>query len=763
MKNKQLYSYFLLALLVVMQIVLSLFPVAEVFSSGIFLSVLHIMLITGLWAAVFPVIFSLCRGRLSKKNREYDLALEQSIDAFLNSLIKISSGNLTSEIKEESYFRNKYIGKAATGSRAGILIDQSMEELNAVTATPLKRISFTGGNNFHEGILMGEQIIRNLPEGGTLLIIIPFFSQVLHTLRAKGCISYIQQHSSKVKILPIATNRGNEEYTPEVLEKQFAEYGTISAVYITEGVSSLTVEQWLKKTGRIDSVSIFTHDITEQNIGLLERDTVKCLLAENFFAQSYNSIMNLYNALEAAWRPVSYKTYMDPLILTRENYHQYWDKTKNESILTDQELSALVIPEPNKSGRKWKIAVIMPTLGTFFTMAAKGAAEAKKALEKPGAEVEIIEAFKDWNIFASREAMEPFIRKSASENTDGICTTVFDRNLVPVINEVVDAGVAVTIFNSEPLSLREIILNVSNNISILQKNSTSLAASAEESARADEQIVRSMNHIEEGTTEQNRKLNDADSSVRSLDDVITNISGIITSYTNAVENMNTEAGKGLQQVSDSLKSFHELGSSFRKTDEQLNELQKDMDRIKNIISTIDSFSTDTNVLAINASIQAARAGERGKAFAVVAKEIRSLAEKSSTATEEIRMIIEGTLSGVSGVVEHSSQNMKLIEVNNSRFSNVNEAFSVISNHLKQSMNSIREIQLGIAKAAESSTAIRETMNNVSSGNNITLENIQEISVSLRELSIQSTELSEMAARYLELANTQEKVISQLSF
>ena len=758
---KQKLGIALFAFLVLIQILISALPGFGSIPQPLF-SVIRLILQVLLWGGLGFLGYVILRAHFGSKYGEYFTALDNSVNSLLANLMKISSGDLSSSVDESNLFASRFSKKAITEANAGSLIDQSIQELNAITGTPLKRLSFTGGNSYLEGLQMGEQIAVYMRKSGVLLIVIPYFSQVLHALRAKGCISYLNQHAPGIKILPVVEGYGNELYFPELLEKQFSKNSSISGIYVTDGVTPIVAEKWLTERGKNRTVSLFAHDITEDNINMLKRGTLKALLAENFFAQAYNSAINLYNSLEAGWKPVSYKIYMDPLLVTPENYAEYWDSSKNDRILTETEQLSLVEPVPHTSGKRWKLGIVMPTLVTFFTMAAKGALAAKERLTEMGLDVEIVDSFKEWRNFAQREAMEPDIRNLVQRGIDGLSTVVFDRNLVPVLNGVVESGVTVTTFNSEPLNLRDIIMNVSENITTLQVNSQSLASSAEESARANEQIVKGMNSIEESTAFQNEELRLADESVSSLDGMIKNISSVIDNYTAAVERMNSEAGKGVEQVSETMQAFLELRSGFKQIDNNLNQLHGEMGRIRKIVSTIDTFSTDTNVLAINASIQAARAGEQGKAFAVVAKEIRSLSEKSSHATEEISHIIDSVISGVSGVVSVSNENMKQVEVSSERFSQVDTAFQVINQHLIESADAIRDVHSSIASAAESSGTIKTTMNKISSGNKTNLQSIQEISESLRELATQSSDLSAMAAQYLELANNQEKVISQLS-
>jgi len=716
-----------------------------------------------LWVLFFASVIAGFRLFMKSGNSPKMKMMEEPMSRFQHALTAFSSGDLTAEVNMDFNCIENELQLDDAWERVHKILCRSIEEFHAVTSNPIRRLCFTGDNSYHEGLVMGEQIEKNMKEGGHLLIVIPFFKQVLHALRAKGCASYFQQHNRGIKITAIVEGKGNGPETVKKLQEIWAKNSDIQGIYLTDGVTPLDSANWLAEEGLKNKVSLFAHDITEENIGLVKSGQLKCILAEDFFAQTYNAMMYLYNSLEDHWKPVSHKIYMSPIVVDSDNADLFWDEEKKEQRITDEQRDALVKPVEHKSKTAWDLGIVLPTAISFFVMGTKGAKAAKEKLESMGCKVEIRDAFDGWENFGAREAMEPHLRSLMDRKVHGFATAVFDRNVTPVVNEAIKAGIQVTTYNSEPLNMREIILNVSENIQTLQGNSADLASSAEESARANSQIVKVMNHIEESSNEQNKKVNDTEEDLDQLNKVIQDVSGIIDTYSQAVERINVEADKGVNQVQESNQSFQIMQRSMQDIDQQLQHLQEDMGRIRQIITTIDTFSTDTNVLAINASIQAARAGEQGKSFAVVATEIRKLSEKSSLATDQISHIIDDVLNGVKGVVEFSATNVDMVSSNSKRLDQVSAAFKVIRDHLEESSKSVKGIHEAVSKVSSSSGSIQQAMEQISQGNQGNLQSIQEISESLRELSEQSRELSKMAAEYQEMASSQERVISQLNF
>ncbi len=120
---------------------------------------------------------------------------------------------------------------------------------------------------------------------------------------------------------------------------------------------------------------------------------------------------------------------------------------------------------------------------------------------------------------------------------------------------------------------------------------------------------------------------------------------------NHSQETNIELGKGVQIIHRTIESIKLISDEVHKSEAVINKLSKETESIDSILSVIKGVAEQTNLLALNAAIEAARAGEQGRGFAVVADEVRTLAGKTQESTQEIEQMIETIRSGVISAVE----------------------------------------------------------------------------------------------------------------
>ena len=164
---------------------------------------------------------------------------------------------------------------------------------------------------------------------------------------------------------------------------------------------------------------------------------------------------------------------------------------------------------------------------------------------------------------------------------------------------------------------------------------------AEESARSNAQIDSSIAGIKGDIGEQKRRIDANDAELSGLNGMISNVVSAVADYSGLVEKITEDARVGAATSEATLDDTQKLKGMIEEIAKELGEFNERLKAVQNFVGTIEQIAESTNVLAINASIQAARAGNAGKGFAVVAGEVRSLAENSVRAAEGIRETVVG--------------------------------------------------------------------------------------------------------------------------
>lgn len=714
-----------------------------------------LLVLTMLLIASLVVLYGLYR-RMNVLKRDISGTTSQAIRRIGRAISTFSSGDLRIRARKPDT-------EPVTPEGASLkkLLETVVSDFNSITDVPSKRICFTGANSYQEGKLAGEKIAAILGGKGNVACMIPYYTQVNHVLRMKGCLDYLSENHPGIHSLGVYEGEGNRDRAMVVCDTILAQHAQIDLIYITDGHTppSVVEELQIKKRGNI---RVAAFDAMPENIALLKSGRISCLIEQNSFAQSYNAVVHLYNACETSWQPLSPKLFMEPIGIDMSNYLTYWDDRENKRILKDYEVAQLAVPERNKSGKKYKFALILPHSLGFFEGLGKGAEAVKTLMRDYNAEVEIVDAFKGWSDFGSASLFVPLIERFVKERFDGIATVVVDPAIVPAINKAVKAGLVVSTFNTEPSSFREIIMNMIGNMEQLSDNSQTLAAAAEESSRANSQISHAINGIQQNISEQKQRIDSSDTELQGLNRMISEVQTAISRYSSLVERMNNESREGMQAVDITWEEIKRLKETIDRIAIELDAFSGKLTRVQEFAGVIENLAESTNVLAINASIQAARAGVAGKSFAVVAGEVRSLAENSRHTAEGIREIVNEISGDMKKVVSASSEGTSRVSGTLDQAQHARKAFEEINQVLQDANESINGIGHSVGGIVSAGDLVKKNMDAIETMSSTSVSRLEEINVSVKELEIQGAHLSKTANDLRIMAENQQIVFSQLS-
>ena len=207
------------------------------------------------------------------------------------------------------------------------------------------------------------------------------------------------------------------------------------------------------------------------------------------------------------------------------------------------------------------------------------------------------------------------------------------------------------------------------------------------------------------------------------------------------------ARRGGTIVEDTLAHMRSIAGSVRETAQKVQELGSRSDQIGKIVGVIDDIADQTNLLALNAAIEAARAGEQGRGFAVVADEVRKLAERTTKATKEIAEMIQSVQTETRGAVEKMQSGTQQVEKGV-------EVTAKAGSSLKQIIGQaehVGEMVTHIATAAnEQSSATEQVNSNMDQINKLVAESAegaQQSAKACEQLSGLAFELQNLVSRF----------------
>ena len=236
-----------------------------------------------------------------------------------------------------------------------------------------------------------------------------------------------------------------------------------------------------------------------------------------------------------------------------------------------------------------------------------------------------------------------------------------------------------------------------------------LRSDAKEVSKAAIEIATAADQASAGATKQESQAGEVSVSVELMSSTIVEASQNASSAAESAKNAATSAEEGGKIVQQTLEGMRAISESVNHSAVTIGELGKRSDDIGEIIEVIDDIADQTNLLALNAAIEAARAGEQGRGFAVVADEVRKLAERTTKATAEIASMIKGIQEDTDNAVDAMKEGTRQVEEGSELALRAGESLSQIVQMSTEVQTMVEQIALA---ADEQSISVEQISSNV---------------------------------------------------
>jgi twitching motility protein PilJ len=259
--------------------------------------------------------------------------------------------------------------------------------------------------------------------------------------------------------------------------------------------------------------------------------------------------------------------------------------------------------------------------------------------------------------------------------------------------------------------------NVADSINFMLDNFTTVldrvrSAAVEVSTNANRILV-ATDEMNTGTGQQDQEITNTSSAVEELTVSMKQVSNNAEASAEAARRALDAAEQGNRAVRDTLDGMQRIRSSVQATARKIKSLGDRSLEISEIINVINDITEQTNLLALNAAIEAARAGEAGRGFAVVADEVRKLAEHSRTATKDIAALIKAIQAETNEAVVVMEEGTKEVEVGAGLADQAGKALEAISSVVRQSAELVQEISLASKQQVRGTEGVANAMQIIS--------------------------------------------------
>ena len=293
---------------------------------------------------------------------------------------------------------------------------------------------------------------------------------------------------------------------------------------------------------------------------------------------------------------------------------------------------------------------------------------------------------------------------------------------------------------------------VNDSAESLADSAEALNATTEQSSKAANQVSQSIVKVAEGTNQQLDAVEYTTNTFECLNEAIQEMAKDSEKAAAKTRDASEIAREGEITLKTAIEQIKTIENTSKKTAESVTTLGENSKQIGEIVSTISGIAEQTNLLALNAAIEAARAGEQGRGFAVVADEVRKLAESSQEAAQKISELIKVTQADTEKAINDMASGSDSLKIGVENIISMGEAFRKIIGIVEEVSDRMEDISLSSKSMASNGDEIVDNVREIGETSKATAEEAENVTkateiqtASIHEIVDESTSLSRMAA------------------
>ncbi|WP_117168280.1 methyl-accepting chemotaxis protein [Paraliobacillus sediminis] len=349
------------------------------------------------------------------------------------------------------------------------------------------------------------------------------------------------------------------------------------------------------------------------------------------------------------------------------------------------------------------------------------------------------------------------------------------KNVVKVSNKIADGDLTVNTLtyqgkdeigrislamNKMSANLREMIQNISNVSEVVNNQSEKLTDSANEVKLGSEQVASTMQELAVGADTQANHLSNFSVAMGTFTEKISEANengGLIQTSSDSVLNM-TKDGTDLMHLS--MSQMEKIDQIVRGAVNKVQGLDTKSQEITKLVHVIKNISDQTNLLALNAAIEAARAGEHGRGFAVVADEVRKLAEQVGVSVKDITTIVHDIQSESSNVAESLQIGYKEVKEGTNQINATGETIILIDKSINQMVETIEKVTENLIYINSKSHDMNGSLQEVAAISEESAASVEEASATTEQTSASMEEVASNSNELNKLATKLDKIVSE---